>query len=139
MALTTPATDHTETIRAYLAANGIENVVAGQRWPIGADGEEIDRAVIILEAPGLPPIRLLNGGESEIKRDGIQIMVRGDHANLGEVKTRANKIYGLMRFAADVWGDPYFNVEPLGGIQRMDPDEEERPRVSLNYYLHLQE
>ena len=128
------ATDHTETVRAYLAANGIANVVAGQRFPNGED-----RAVICILAPGLPPIRLLNGGASEIKRDGIQIIVRGDPANHGEAKTRARQIYDLMRFAADSFGAPYFNVEPLGGVAHMDADEDERPRFSLNFYLHLKE
>jgi hypothetical protein len=128
------STDHLDTFRTVLTGAGITNVSAGNVYtgpfPEGSD----DIAVSIIEAPGFEP-SFKYAGESDFQ-DGVQVIVRGERDGHAEVKTRARAVKDALHGATPTG---YTYLKAQGGMTRLAPDSEDRPRISTNFIARITE
>jgi Bacteriophage minor capsid protein len=122
-----------EAVGDYLAANG--HGTLGTDLFLGRMPETPDLCRAVYEYEGAPPVETMGAAATAVDKPRIQVLCRGGRDDYPAARDEAQEIRALLGAVASVTlsGIVVLRIRPLGSVNSLGPDGNDRPLVTVNF------
>lgn len=126
-----------EAIGTYLQAQG--HGTQGESIFLGRMPTSPDACITVFEYGGAAPLFTMGAAATAVDRPSIQVMCRAGRDDYPSARDKAQSIRTLLGAVtgASLSGISVLRIEPIGSVNPLGPDENDRPLVTVNFQVHV--
>lgn len=126
-----------EAIGTYLEAQG--QGTQGTNIFLGRMPTSPDACVTVYEYGGASPLFTMGAAATAVDRPSIQVMCRAGRDDYPAARDKAQSIRALLGAVtgATLSGISVLRIAPIGSVNPIGPDENDRPLVTVNFQVHV--
>lgn len=126
-----------EAIGNYLQAQG--HGTQGVDIFLGRMPTSPDTCVTVYEYGGASPLFTMGAAATAVDRPSIQVMCRAGRDDYPAARNKAAAIRALLGAITNTTLSQVaiLRVEPVGSVNPIGPDENDRPLVTVNFQVHV--
>lgn len=126
-----------EAIGNYLQAQG--HGTQGTDIFLGRMPTSPDACIAVYEYGGAAPLFTFGSAATAVDRPSIQVMCRAARDDYPAARNKAKDIRSLLGAITNTTlsSIAILRVEPIGSVNPLGPDENDRPLVTVNFQVHV--